>query len=203
MVKNRIARTAIVYPHVRLGSGVVIEDFCIIGTPYASCEESDLETVIGDDALVRAGTIIYAGNKIGNGFQTGNKANIRECNTIGDRVSIGTLSVVEHHVTVESGVRVHTGVFIPEYSCLKEGAWLGPHVVLTNAKYPLAPDAKENLCGPTIERGARIGANATLLPGMVIGENAIVGAGSTVTKNVEKNSIVVGNPARFLRSVSG
>ena len=199
---NNIASTAIIYPHVRLGTGIVVEDHCIVGQPCTRCEEEHLETVIGNNALIRVGTIIYAGNKIGDDFQTGNKANIRECNVIGNSVSIGTLSTIEHHVTIESGVRIHTGAFIPEHSFLKEGAWLGPHVVLTNAKFPLSRGIKEKLCGPIIEQGAKIGANSTLLPGIIVGKNAIVGAGSVVTKNVAKDSIVAGNPAVFLRYVS-
>lgn len=191
-----IAKTAIIHPNVKLGSNVIVEDFCIIGAPPKGVAAGELETIIGDNSYIRSGTVIYAGNRIGHSFQTGNKANIRELNQIGDNVSIGTLSVVEHHVVLEDNVRIHTQAFIPEYSTLKCGSWVGPNVVFTNAKVPLAPDAKDNLKGPTLEPGARVGANSTLLPGIVVGENALVGAGSVVTKNVEANSVVAGNPAR-------
>ena len=80
--------------------------------------------------------MIYAGNVIGRNFQTGNKVNIRESNRIGDDVSVGTLSVIEHHVEIGNHVRIHTPVFVPEFSVLEEGCWLGPHVVLTNAQLP-------------------------------------------------------------------
>ena len=83
--------------------------------------------------------MIYAGNVIGRNFQTGNKVNIRESNRIGDNVSVGTLSVIEHHVEIGDSVRIHTQAFIPEYSVLEEGCWIGPNVVLTNAKYPAVP----------------------------------------------------------------
>ena len=151
--------------------------------------------------MIRSGTCIYAGNDIGANFQTGHKANIRELNTIGDRVSIGTLSVVEHHVTIGDDVRLHTQVFVPEYSELEPHAWLGPNVVLTNALYPRHPDVKNTLQGPTVRTHARVGANATLLPGVDVGAYALVGAGSVVTRNVEARTIVAGNPARFLRAV--
>jgi acetyltransferase-like isoleucine patch superfamily enzyme len=146
--------------------------------------------------------VIYAGNTIGKNFQTGNKVNIRESNRIGDNVSIGTLSVVEHHVEIADNVRIHTQVFIPEFSVLEEGCWIGPNVVFTNAKYPLSPGVKDQLAGPVIKRGAKIGANSTLLPGVVIGENALVGAGSVVVDDVPPGAVVVGNPARVIRQIS-
>lgn len=194
-----IAQSAIIYPNVKIGKDVTIEDYCIIGAPLANGEEP--ETVIGDNAHIRSFTVIYAGNVIGKHFQTGNKANIREFNRIGNDVSIGTLSVVEHHVVIEDEVRIHTQVFIPEYSILKHKAWIGPNVVLTNAKFPQSPNIKNELLGPTVEEYAKIGANSTLLPGVSIGKHALVGAGSVVTKDVSKGVIVVGNPAQVMRKV--
>jgi acetyltransferase-like isoleucine patch superfamily enzyme len=191
-----------VYQNVGLGAGTVVEDFCIIGTPPRGATDGELLTTIGDGSTIRSHTVIYAGNVIGAHFQTGNKVNIRESNRIGDNVSVGTLSVIEHHVEIADGVRIHTQVFIPEFSVLEEGCWIGPNVVFTNAKYPLSPGVKDSLVGPVIRKGAKIGANATILPGVVIGENALVGAGSVVVKDVPAGAVVVGNPARVIRSIS-
>lgn len=119
---------------------------------------------------------------------------IREENEIVDDVSIGSGSVVEHHVRIGHRVRLHSNVFVPEFSILKNDCWLGPNVVLTNAKYPRSPRVKEELVGPYIEQGAKIGANATLLPGVRIGRNALVDAGTVVTQNVPAEAVVVGNP---------
>ena len=138
---------------VELGPNSIIEDYCILGVPPRGQQEGDLKTSIGSGAHFRSHTVVYAGNRIGVNFQTGNKVNIRELNEIGDNVSIGTLSVIEHHVKIGNNVRIHSQVFIPEYSKLEDGAWIGPHVVLTNAKYPLSPDAKKNLKGNTVELG--------------------------------------------------
>src|SRR5580765_1997054 len=187
---------------VALGTGSIVEEYCIVGTPPRHTREGELQTIIGDGAVIRSHTVIYAGNVIGRNFQTGNKVNIRESNRIGDDVSIGTLSVIEHHVEIGNHVRIHTQVFVPEFSILEDGCWLGPHVVLTNARYPLSPDAKKTLQGPVIKRGAKIGANCTLLPGVVIGENALVGAGSVVAHDVAPGEVVVGNPARVIRHIS-
>ncbi len=117
-------------------------------------------------------------------------------------MSIGSHSVVEHHVTIADRVRIHSNVFIPEYSVLDEGAWIGPCVVFTNALYPLSPDAKRTLKGPHVCAGAKIGANATLLPGITIGRNALVGAGAVVVNDVPDEKVVVGNPARIIKDVS-
>ena len=141
--------------------------------------------------------MIYAGNRIGANFSTGNKANIRELNEIGDDVSIGTLSIVEHHVVIGSGTRLHSQVFVPEYSYLGVGVWVGPHVVLTNARYPASASAKHTLAGPVLEDGCRIGANSTILPGVRIGANSLVGAGSLVTKDVPPDTVAYGAPAIF------
>jgi acetyltransferase-like isoleucine patch superfamily enzyme len=190
------------YDNVLLGPGWTIEDFCIVGTPPRGARDGDVQTVIGDSAVIRSHTVIYAGNVIGRNFQTGNKVNIRESNRIGDNVSIGTLSVVEHHVEIGNGVRIHTQAFIPEFSILEEGCWIGPNVVLTNAKYPLSPGVKDQLAGPVIRRGAKIGANVTILPGVTIGENALVGAGAVVAKDVPAGAVVAGNPARVIRQIT-
>lgn len=194
--------TSITYDGVTLGSGSVVEDYCIIGTPPRGARNGQLSTTIGESAVIRSHTVIYAGNVIGRNFQTGNKVNIRESNRIGDNVSVGTLSVIEHHVDIGNNVRIHTQAFIPEFSMLEDGCWIGPNVVLTNAKYPLSPNVKDTLAGPVIRKGAKIGANATILPGVVIGENALVGAGAVVVRDVAPGEVVAGNPARVIRHMS-
>jgi acetyltransferase-like isoleucine patch superfamily enzyme len=194
--------TSRIYENVTVGDGSLIEDFCIVGAPPRGASDGELPTTIGERSVIRSHTVIYAGNVIGRNFQTGNKVNIREQNEIGDNVSVGTLSVVEHHVKIASNVRIHTQAFVPEFSVLEEGSWIGPNVVLTNAKYPLSPRAKDELQGPIIRKGAKIGANSTILPGVVVGEDALVGAGSVVVRDVPPGAVVVGNPARVVGHVS-
>jgi acetyltransferase-like isoleucine patch superfamily enzyme len=197
-----ISKTAIIHPGVKLGTECVIEDFVIIGAPPKGSVPGEIETVIGDNAVIRSHTVIYAGNRIGNNFQTGNKANIREVNEIGDNVSIGTLSIIEHHTRIEHGVRIHSQAFIPEYCVLKEGCWIGPNVVLTNAKYPNSPNAKKELKGVNVMKNAKIGANATVLSGITIGEDALVGAGSVITKDIPGGTVVAGNPAKVIKNIN-
>ncbi|HEU5318238.1 MAG TPA: DapH/DapD/GlmU-related protein [Chloroflexota bacterium] len=196
-----VARSAIVHPNVRLGEGCLVGEFVVLGEPPRGAQPGELETVIGAGAVIRSHTVIYAGNVIGAGFQSGHGALLRESNTIGDHVSVGSHSIVEHHVTLEDRVRIHSQAFVPEYSTLKRGSWVGPGVRLTNAPHPLCPDVKDCIVGPTLEAGAKIGANATLLPGVNVGENALVGAGAVVTRDVPAGAVVAGNPAKVVKHI--
>jgi acetyltransferase-like isoleucine patch superfamily enzyme len=198
-VSTKVAESAIIYPNVILGNDVVVEEYCLIGLPFEGMK--DEQTVIGSGSVIRSGTYIYAGNQIGKNFQTGNKANIRELNQIGDNVSIGTLSVIEHHVSIHNGVRIHSQVFIPEYSTLNKNCWLGPNVVITNALYPKHPDVKKQIKGAHIKENAKIGANSTILPGVSIGRDTLIGAGSIVTKDIVGGVIAFGNPAQVIREI--
>jgi len=195
-------KTYKMYPNVFIEEGAVIGDYVIIGLPPRGKEEGELETVIGRGAVIRSHTVIYAGNKIGDYFQTGHHVLVREGNVIGNKVRVGTSSVIEHHVCIENDVHIHTRVFIPEYSILEEGSWLGPGVVLTNTPHPLCPNAKECLKkGCRVKRFAKIGARVTLLPHISIGEFAVIGAGSVVTKDIPDKKVAVGNPAKIIKDV--
>jgi len=98
-----------VFANVSLGEDCVLEDFCLIGVAPRGTREGELPTRIGNGAVIRSHTVIYAGNEIGRNFQTGNKVNVRESNHIGDDVSIGTLSVVEHYVHIGNNVDAYLG----------------------------------------------------------------------------------------------
>ena len=196
-----IAATSLIYPNVHLAEDAEIGPFVVVGEAARGQQPGDVATTIGAGAVLRSHTVIYAGNVIGDGFQTGHGALLREDNTIGHNVSIGSHSIIEHHVRIDDGARVHSNAFIPEYSVLEEKAWVGPCVTVTNARYPQSPSAKHNLEGVHIGRNARIGAGAVLLPGVRIGAGALVGAGAVVTKDVPPGAVVAGNPARVIKQV--
>ncbi|MGD2102601.1 MAG: DapH/DapD/GlmU-related protein [Acidimicrobiia bacterium] len=191
--------TAIVYEHVELGRDAEVGPFAVLGEPMTS---RSLPLRIGEGAKVRSHSVIYAGSSFGVRLATGHGVLVREACTVGDDVSIGSHSVVEHDVTIEDGVRLHSQVFVPEFTRLLAGSWIGPNAVLTNARYPLSRNVKEELAGPVIGRGAIVGANATLLPGLVIGERAVVGAGAVVVRDVDPGAVVAGNPARVVGDIS-
>jgi acetyltransferase-like isoleucine patch superfamily enzyme len=192
----------ICHPKVDLGARAEIGEYVILGVPPKGYGAGELETRIGARSIIRSHTVIYAGNVIGDDFQTGHGVLIRELNRIGHRVSVGSHSVVEHHVSIADGVRIHSNAFVPEFTVLEEGCWIGPSAVLTNARYPLSPRAKEELQGPHIGPRAKIGANVTVLPGVHIGADALVGAGSVVVHNVLPGEVVVGNPTRVIGDIS-
>jgi len=177
------------YLNLTIGKDCIIQDDVIIGN------SSKDQVIVGDNALIRSGTIIYSKVKIGNGFKTGHRALIRENSEIGDNVLIGTNAVLDGNCKLGSNISIQTGAYITAFTTVEDNVFIGPWVVTANDKY-MVPGAK--LIGPTIKKGARIGANSTILPGVVVGEGAVVGSGSVVTKDVAPGNTVVGNPARIL-----
>jgi acetyltransferase-like isoleucine patch superfamily enzyme len=194
--------TSVIYAGVAWKSEPVLGPFVIVGEPARGRRPGDVPTVIGAGAHIRSHTVIYGGNRIGDCFQTGHSVLLREDNVIGDDVSIGSGSIVEHHVRIGHGVRLHSNVFVPEFSVLEDGCWIGPNVVFTNAKYPQSPNVKSALIGPHVEAGAKVGANATVLPGVRIGRGALIGAGAVVSKDVPPGAVVIGNPARQINDIA-
>jgi acetyltransferase-like isoleucine patch superfamily enzyme len=190
-----------IYKNVEIGRNAEIGDYVIIGKPPKGKKDGELKTIIGDDAVIRSHTVIYSGNKIGDNFQTGHHVTIRENNSIGNNVSVGSGTDVEYEVKIEDGVRIHSQAFIPEYSILRKGCWIGPNVVLTNARYPGSEGVKSRLNGPELKGNVKVGANSTILPAITVGKNTLIGAGSVVTKDVAENIIVAGNPAKKINDV--
>jgi acetyltransferase-like isoleucine patch superfamily enzyme len=199
---STIAPTAVLRPNVQLGDDSRVEDFVLLGVAPSGAADGELALAIGRAAVIRSHAVLYAGNTIGERFQAGHGVLIRESNTFGDEVSIGSHTVIEHHVLLGRGVRVHSNAFIPEFSVLEDEAWVGPCAVFTNARYPRSPRAKEELAGPRIGFRARIGANVTLLPGVVVGRDALIGAGSVVVRDIPDGAVAVGNPARVVRRLA-
>ena len=188
--------TYIIGSNTKLGHNVQIDDFAILG--YGGKDK----LTIGNNAHIRSHSVIYHGSQIGISFQTGLGISVREYCKIGNNVSLGTHSVLEHHVTIGDNVRLHSNVFVPELTIIEKNAWIGPNVVFTNAHVPLCKNAPDCFQGVIVKQGAKIGANATLLPGIVIGKNALVGAGSVVTHNVPPSTVVAGNPSHAINKVA-
>jgi acetyltransferase-like isoleucine patch superfamily enzyme len=175
--------------NVTIGNNPMIQDNVSLGN-YA-----DGQLVIGDNALIRSGSIIYSKVKIGHGFRTGHGVLIRENTEIGDNVLVGTNSVIDGNCKLGNNISVQTAAYITAYTTIEDDVFVGPRVVTANDKYMITG---ARLQGPIIKKGARIGANATILPGIIIGAGAVVGSGSVVTKDVLPGTTVVGNPAKII-----
>ncbi|HSL95693.1 MAG TPA: acyltransferase [Thermoleophilia bacterium] len=191
-----------VYPNVTLGEGCDLQQPCVIGKPPRGAGEGELPLAIGAGAVIRPFTTIYAGSTCGERLQTGPGASIREDNVVGDDCSIDTNAVLEFGNRIGSRVRIHSGCFL-EMVTIEDDVFVGPNVVFTDDPHPMGcPHYKECKGGPVVRRFARIGANSTILPGVEIGENALVGAGSVVVHDVPPGMVVTGNPATVVKAVA-
>ncbi len=150
---------------------------------------------IGDRATIRSGSIVYADVVIGDDFTTGHGVLVREETTIGDDVVVGTNTVLDGTTTVGSHVSLQTGVYVPTNTTIGSEVFVGPNAVLTNDAYPIRDEG--DLHGPTLEDHVSVGANATLLPGVTVGEGSFVAAGTVVTEDVPPKTLAVGAPAEF------
>ncbi len=151
--------------------------------------------VIGDNAVIRSNSTIYTDVTIGNEFRTGHNIMIREKTVIGNKVLIGTNTIIDGHTRIGSNVSIQGNVYIPLNVTIEDNVFIGPCAVLTNDKYPIRK--KTDLGGPILRRGASIGANATLLPEVEIGEGAMVAAGALVSKDVPPWKLAIGFPAKI------
>lgn len=159
-------------------------------------------TILTAVRAVRSGTAIYRGSTIGPGLETGHNVVIREENSIGAEFSIWNNSTVDYGCTIGERVKVHSNVYVAQFSILEDDVFVGPGAVFANDLVPGDEIAAADLRGPIVRAGAQIGARAVLLPGVEIGPGALVGAGAVVTGNVPAGMVVVGNPARVVGTVA-
>lgn len=190
---------------IRSGTSVESDSFiganCIIGEywmDFCIDREKHIHPLkIGKKALIRSGSIIYAGSEIGNSFQTGHQVTIREKSQIGSNVSIGTLSDIQGNCKIGNYVRMHSNVHIGQLSVIDDFVWIFPYVVLTNDPTP----PSEHFLGVHIAPFAIVATGAIIMPGIDIAQDSLVAAGAIVTKNVEAFSVVAGNPGKQISDV--
>lgn len=180
-----------------MGEGYTIDRMATVGYK-PSRKIKALDTVIGAGAVVRSGSVIYAGSHIGDRLETGHNVVIREENQIGDGLSIWSNSVLDYGCQVGNNVRIHCNCYVAQLTVIEDDVFLAPGVQIANDPHPIC-----TLCmkGPTIRKGARIGVNVTILPHVEIGEYALIGAGTVVTRNVPPRSVMTGNPGKVVKMV--
>ena len=158
--------------------------------------------VLGPDARLRSGTVLYSGSTIGARFESGHNVVVREDCRIGDHVSVWSNSVVDYGCDIGDRVKVHCGCYVAQYSRLGDDVFLAPGVVFANDLYPGDADSLAAMTGPTVQAGAQVGANVTVLPFVTIGAGALIGAGSVVTRDVPAGMLAYGSPAVVVRPVA-
>jgi acetyltransferase-like isoleucine patch superfamily enzyme len=152
-------------------------------------------TAIGNNAILRSGTILYCDVIAGDDFQTGHNVIIREKTRLGNHVAIGSATIIEGNTVIGNYVSLQSMVYIPTGTIIDDHVFIGPNAILTNDRYP--PTRIGGLQGPHIMEGAAIGAHATLIPGVRVGKGALVAAGAIVTRDVPDQMLAVGAPAKI------
>lgn len=196
------------YGRNSIGNDSIITDNVILGFPSTdlllglrqvdlNLEHADYEgCTIGDNAIIRSGSVFYCSVKMGNNVRTGHGVLVRENTAVGNNVSIGTNTVIDNNCTIGSFVSMQTRVYLPTGSTIEDYVFLGPGATLTNDRFPV------RTAGPlepaVIRRGASLGANCVIMPGITIGEGALIAANAVVTKDVPDWHVAKGLPAEVV-----
>lgn len=188
----QIGAYTIVYDNVMIGDETIIESHCEIG--YSSPLADGAPLKIGKGSRIRSHSVFYEGSTFGERLITGHRVTVREKTRAGKSFQIGTLGDIQGHCTIGDHVRFHSNVHIGQHSKIGNYVWIFPYVVLTNDPHP----PSNVFMGVTIEDFAAIATMSVVLPGVTVKKGALVGAHSSVTRDVEADSVVVGVPAKFL-----
>jgi acetyltransferase-like isoleucine patch superfamily enzyme len=200
MNTRRITRDLSASGLLVIGENASIDEDVVLG--YRTGREiTNPRLIIGANARIISGTVIYEGTTIGSNLATGHNVVIREENIIGDNFRIWSNSIVDYGCKIGNRVKIHCNCYVAQFTTIEDDVFLAPGVTIANDIHPGCEQSAQCMRGPTIKRGAQIGVNATLLPFITIGERALIGSGSVVTRDVPPEVVVAGNPARILRSI--
>ncbi|WLI36457.1 N-acetyltransferase [Pseudomonas sp. FP818] len=183
---------SIVHKNVVIGDNTEIGAYCEIGLPTKLANGRPL--IIGKDAVIRSHSVFYEGSTFGTNLVTGHRVTVRELTTAGDGFQIGTLGDIQGHCEIGDYVKCHSNVHIGQHSTVGNYVWIFPYVVLTNDPHP----PSEVMAGVTIEDFAVIATMSVILPGVTVKKGALVGAHSSVNKDVAPDAVVAGSPAKFI-----
>jgi acetyltransferase-like isoleucine patch superfamily enzyme len=179
-------------PNATVGTDCQIDEGATVGYEY---DEKSSPTKMGDGVVIREGSTVYTDVLLHDEVQTGHDVLIREHTEVGEGSVIGTKTVIDGHTDVGKNVSLQTGVYVPSHTTIGDNVFVGPNAVLTNDPYPVRRSV--DLEGPTLKKSASVGANATVLPSVTVGERAFIAAGSVVTEDVQSDTLAVGVPAEF------
>jgi acetyltransferase-like isoleucine patch superfamily enzyme len=204
----RIGPFAVICGGTSLADGVRVEEHAVIGKPehgYAvgkSYPGTGAETAIGAGAVIRSGAVVYAGTRIGSETVVGHHTLLRSFVAIGDRVQLGHNLTVERETRIGNDVRCSPGSHITSSCVLGDHVFLGAGIRTVNDRYLIwrDPEREPELLAPHFKRGAKVGTGSVILAGVTIGEDALVGAGSVVTRDVPPQAVAYGVPARVRKA---
>lgn len=183
---------SIISGKTNIGDNSVIGSHCHIG--YSDQQESYSALIIGNNAKIRSHSVIYAGSTFGDNLVTGHRVTVREGTVAKNGLQIGTLSDIQGHCSIGAYTKFHSNVHIGHKSVIEDYVWIFPNVVLTNDPHP----PSEFQMGCTIKKYAVIATMSIVLPGVTVGEGALVGAKTLVRGDVSDNMICVGNPGEIV-----
>lgn len=192
----RIGPFTIIHADVELGANSVVDGYCELGYPTPLAEGAPL--VIGAGARIRSHSVFYQGSQFGAGLVTGHRVVVREKTRAGLAMQIGTMNDIQGDCSIGDYVRCQSNVFIGKASKVGNFVWLLPYTVLTNDPHP----PSNLLLGCEIGDYAAIAAMSVILPGVKVGQGALVAAHSKVHRDVAPHTVVAGNPARYLYDTS-
>jgi UDP-2-acetamido-3-amino-2,3-dideoxy-glucuronate N-acetyltransferase len=196
----------VVHDGVQIGAGATVGDGAVLGKPPVLAKHSNAPRdapgplVIEEGVSVGVGAIVFAGARLCAGAIVGDQAYVRERAVIGPGSVVGRGSAVDNDVRVGARVRIQTNVYLAAGAQVEDDVFLGPCAVTTNDD-TMARQGPGALRGVVLRRACRIGAGSVLLPGVEIGEEAFVAAGAVVRRDVGPRAVVMGVPARAVRSV--
>lgn len=198
-----------IYPGTRLGNNVSVQDNSVLGkqpmlSPLSTVkiQENLPPLEIGDNCNIGTGVILFAGTKVVNDVTIGDMAFVREGCKIGEYSVVGKGVTIENQTTIGHHTKIQTDAYITGYTTIEDYVFIAPMVTTTNDNFMGRTEVRfKFLKGPHIKRGARVGGNSIILPGIIIGEEAFVAAGSVVTRDVPPAKLVMGVPARVVRDV--
>jgi acetyltransferase-like isoleucine patch superfamily enzyme len=198
-----IHNDTVIGDNVRIDDGTVIGKLPMRAANTAVTKDEALPPcTIDSDCIIGTNVIIYRGSRIGPKVLIADLSTVRENVSIGKATIVGRGVAIENKCNIGKYVKLETNVYITAYSDIEDRVFVAPCVVTSNDNYVGRTEERfKHFKGVVIKRGARIGANATILPGKTIAEDGLVGAGSLVTKDTPPKKIVVGAPARAIRDV--
>ena len=205
----QIGHHVVIHPDTIIGTNVRIDDHAVLGkhpmrsSAIAIKQSENLSPLqVGNDTMIGTGAVLYRGSRIGTKCLIADYASVREDSVIGNHTIIGRSTVIENKVTIGNDCKVETNVFVPAFSEIGNHCFIAPHVVFTNDNFMgRTEERKKHFKGVTIQDGGRLGANATILPGVSIQTDGVAAAGSVVTHDIPPHQIVVGVPAKPFKEV--